>query len=109
MVFESSLDSTEILWEIFSRLFVIVGLDEAIASGQMKSIQNELECIEESGYAKFLAIEMTRARYALQVSANSFDRIIPSSCLFNVYYGCYYTEGSPCTNFLQFHKFFGKF
>ena len=48
----------------------------------MKSIQNELDCIEESGYAKFLAIEITRARYALQVSANSFDKIIPPSLIF---------------------------
>ena len=82
-----SLDSTESLWGIICKeLFLIVGLDEAIASGQMKLIQNELDCIEESGYAKFLAIEITRARYALQVSANSYDKIIPLPYLFKVYY-----------------------
>ena len=42
----------------------------------MRSIQNELEGIEESGYAKFLAIEITRARYALQVSVNSLNNKI---------------------------------
>ena len=75
VVFEFSLDSTENLWNLICKeLFLIVGLDEAISSGQMKSIQNEMDCIEESGYAKFLAIEITRARYALQVSANSYKQ-----------------------------------